>query len=339
MTAGRFGLRLSIAVVLLLALAGGVAAWWFERWLDRPLPVTRGDVLVTIEPGDAPREIAQRWVDAGVDVPPQWLFVWFRVSGDARRIRAGTYAIDTPTSPRGLLRKMVLGEEALQSVRLVEGWTLRQWRDALAKAEHLKADTVQLSEPELMAAIGAAGVAGEGRFFPDTYRYSRGSSDLKVLRLAYVQMRQKLDAAWEARAPDLPLKTADEALILASIVEKETGRSADRGLIAGVFLNRLRRGMPLQTDPTVIYGLGAAFDGNLRKRDLRSDTPYNTYTRRGLPPTPIAMPGAESIEATLQPQSTRALFFVARGDGTSEFSESLVDHNRAVNRYQRRGQR
>jgi UPF0755 protein len=196
-----------------------------------------------------------------------------------------------------------------------------------------------MSDAQLMAAIGAPNVPGEGRFFPDTYVYSRGVSDITVLKRAYETMQRHLGAAWDARAEGLPLKSADDALILASIVEKETGRASDRAQIAGVFNNRLRVGMPLQTDPSVIYGLGESFDGNLRKRDLQTDGPFNTYTRPGLPPTPIAMPGLATIRATLNPERTKALYFVARGDGSSVFSESLLEHNRAVNLYQRGGAR
>ncbi len=337
MSAKRIGIRLLLAVVLVLAVVAAAGAWWAQRWLDQPMPLKQPTVELSIEPGTSAREVAQRWVSAGVDVPPEWLYHWFRWSGDARRIRAGSYAIDQKTTPRLLLQKLVQGDEAMESVRLIEGWTLRQWRQALAKAPYLKPTTANLSDSELMAQLGAPGLAAEERFFPDTYRYGRGVSDLTVLRRAYAQMQNKVQSAWSSRAPDLPLKSADEALILASIVEKETGRPSDRGLIAGVFLNRLRIGMPLQTDPTVIYGLGERFDGNLRKADLLSDTPFNTYTRRGLPPTPIAMPGTEALLATLQPQATKALYFVARGDGSSVFSESLAEHNRAVNRYQRGG--
>jgi len=186
-----------------------------------------------------------------------------------------------------------------------------------------------------MAQLGAPGVPAEGRFFPDTYAYSRGASDIAVLQRALRAMQRELDAAWAQRLPDSPLKSADDALTLASIVEKETGATADRGKVAAVFSNRLRIGMPLQTDPTVIYGLGASFDGNLRRRDLLADTPYNTYTRRGLPPTPIAMPGRASLRAALAPERINALYFVARGDGSSQFSGNLADHNRAVNQYQR----
>jgi UPF0755 protein len=232
---------------------------------------------------------------------------------------------------------MVQGDESLAHVRFIEGWTLRQLRDELAKAPHLKQSTAALDEAALMAAVGAPGQPGEGRFFPDTYAYSRGVSDLAVLKRAHRAMQQQLADAWAQRAADTPLKSADEALILASIVEKETGLAADRGLVAAVFTNRLRIGMPLQTDPTVIYGLGARFDGNLRKRDLLADTPYNTYTRPGLPPTPIALPSLASLRATVRPQPSKALYFVGRSDGSggSVFSETLAEHNRAVNKHQR----
>jgi UPF0755 protein len=319
---------------MLVALAGiGIAwAWW---WVDAPMPLRTPEVEVAIEPGTSPREVARAWVAAGADVNPDLLYAWFRLAGDARRIRAGSYAIGAGATPRSLLDKMVRGDEVLEAVRLIEGWTFRQVRAALASAPHLKAETAGMSDAEVMTALGAPGVAPEGRFFPDTYVYGRGVSDLFVLQRARQAMQRRLDDAWSERTADLPLRTADEALILASIVEKETGSAAERGLIAGVFVNRLRLGMPLQTDPTVIYGLGEAFDGNLRKRDLLTDTPFNTYTRAGLPPTPIAMPGLAALRAVVRPESTKALYFVARGDGTSEFSATLDAHNRAVDKYQR----
>ncbi|MFN3297284.1 endolytic transglycosylase MltG [Caldimonas sp.] len=323
---------LLLCVLAALALAG--AAVW---WLHRPLSLATPTVELSVEPGMSPRAIAEAWVAAGVQTSPSLLYEWFRWSGQARRIRAGSYEVAAGTSPRALLEKMVLGDETLVTVRLIEGWTFRQFRAELARAEGLRADTAAMSDAQVMAALGRPGVHPEGRFFPDTYAYSRGSSDLAVLRRALHAMERRLAAAWEQRAPDLPLRTPEEALILASIVEKETGLEADRGLVAGVFVNRLRIGMRLQTDPTVIYGLGASFDGNLRRRDLETDTPYNTYTRSGLPPTPIAMPGKRSLLAAVNPQPTRALYFVARGDGTSVFSETLTEHNRAVNRYQRGG--
>jgi UPF0755 protein len=326
-----------LGAVLLLGLAGAVAGYLAGRWVDQPLSLKQDSVELSIEPGAAPLEVAQAWADAGIEVEPRWLYEWFRWSGQARRIRAGSYAVQAGITPRQLLDKMVRGDEVLESVRFIEGWTLRQARAALARAPHLKAASGSMSEAELMAALGSPGVAAEGRFFPDTYAYSRGVSDLTVLKRAHQALERRLAQAWGERAPGLPLKSADEALILASIVEKETGRAADRGQIAGVFVNRLRIGMLLQTDPTVIYGLGEAFDGNLRKRDLLADTPFNTYTRGGLPPTPIALPGLASLRAAVRPEPTKALYFVARGDGSSVFSETLAEHNRAVNQYQRSG--
>ena len=320
-----------MVIVLLVAALSGAAGWW----LNRPLPLGAATVELSIEPGTAPREVAQAWVRAGVRAEPWLLYQWFRASGQARRIRAGSYLLEPGITPRGLLDKMVQGDEAFERVRLIEGWTLRQFRAELARAAHLKPVSAAMTEAQLMAAIDRAGVAAEGRFFPDTYVYSRGVSDLTVLRRAAEAMQHRLDAVWTERAAGLPLKTADEALVLASIVEKETGKPADRGRIAGVFINRLRIGMPLQTDPSVIYGLGPAFDGNLRKRDLLADGAYNTYTRGGLPPTPIAMPGLAALRAAVQPEATRALYFVARGDGSSIFSDDLSAHNRAVNQYQR----
>ncbi len=327
---GLWGLLAGLLLVAAAVLAGG--AWW---WLGKPLPLSGVSAELSVEPGTTPRDIAQGWVDAGVQTSPRLLYAWFRWSGQARRIKAGTYEIEAGTSPRRLLEKMVQGDEALEHVRVIEGWTLRQLRAALAKAPSLKPATAAMSDAELMAAIGAPGQAAEGRFFPDTYAYSRNVSDLAVLRRAHKAMARHLDAAWAERAPDTPLKSVDEALILASIVEKETGQAGERGLVAAVFANRLRIGMPLQTDPTVIYGLGTNFDGNLRKRDLLADTPYNTYTRPGLPPTPIALPGLASLRAAVRPERSPALYFVARGDGSSEFSNNLADHNRAVNKYQR----
>ena len=321
-----------LAVVLLLAAALAAAAAW---WLQRPLPLASDRVELSIEAGSTPRQIANAWVAAGIQTSPWLLYEWFRWSGQARRIRAGSYEIDRQVSPRQLLRKMVLGDETLATVRIIEGWNFRQLRAELARAEALRPTTATLSDAEVMAPLGAPALSPEGRFFPDTYAYSKGSTDLAVLQRAYHAMQQRLGAAWESRATDTPLRSADEALTLASIVEKETGVATDRPKVAGVFTNRLRLGMPLQTDPSVIYGLGTQFDGNLRKRDLQADTPYNTYTRAGLPPTPIAMPGKASLEAAVRPEATKALYFVARGDGSSEFSETLPAHNRAVNQYQR----
>ncbi|WP_088280703.1 endolytic transglycosylase MltG [Ideonella sp. A 288] len=322
-----------MTLIVAATAAASVAAWW---WLQRPLDLATARVELSIEAGTSPREVAQAWVRAGVQTEPWLLYQWFRASGDARRIRAGSYEIEPGVTPRGLLDKLVQGDEAFERVRLIEGWTFRQFRAEMARAPHLRPTSAGLDEAQLMAAVGLPGQRAEGRFFPDTYVYSRGVSDLTVLRRAAHAMQRRLESAWAERAPGLPLKSPDEALVLASIVEKETGRPDERGRIAGVFVNRLRIGMPLQTDPSVIYGLGEAFDGNLRKRDLQTDTPYNTYTRGGLPPTPIAMPGLAALRASVQPEPTRALYFVARGDGSSVFSDDLAAHNRAVNQFQRK---
>ena len=327
-------LRALLILLLLLVVSIGGAAFW---WLNQPLPLAAESVEVSVELGTPPREIAQQWTQAGVQASPTLLYEWFRWSGQARKIRAGSYEIGRGVTPLALLNKMVRGDETLAVVRLIDGWTFRQFRAELAKAEALKPTTAAMSDEQIMSALGApAGQSPEGRFHPDTYAYSKGASDIAVLKRAYRAMQTRLETAWQERAPDTPLHSADDALVLASIVEKETGVGADRGKVAAVFVNRLRIGMPLQTDPTVIYGLGSAFDGNLRKRDLLADTPYNTYTRGGLPPTPIAMPGKAALLAAVHPDTTKALYFVARGDGSSEFSETLADHNRAVNQFQRK---
>lgn len=320
-----------LALLALLA-AGGAVAWWVHQ----PLRLPAATVDLSVEPGTLPRNVAQAVRDAGVDVNPDLLYAWFRLSGQARRIKAGSYELEAGITPRRLLAKLARGEESLRAVTLVEGWNFRQLRAALAKEEGLKQEAARLDDAALMQLLGRPGQHPEGRFFPDTYAYARGSTDTALLRRAMRAMDKRLEAAWAQRSPQASVGTPEQALILASIVEKETGRAADRGLVSAVFNNRLRIGMPLQTDPTVIYGMGASFDGNLRKADLQRDTPWNTYTRPGLPPTPIAMPGRASLLAAVQPAQSKALYFVARGDGTSQFSETLDEHNRAVARYQKR---
>ncbi|MFG6459361.1 endolytic transglycosylase MltG [Roseateles sp. BYS96W] len=319
--------------VLALLLIAALAAAGVWQWLHRPLTLAAPSVELSVEPGTNPAEVARAWVAAGVQADSRVLYQWFKWSGQAKQIRAGSYEVHAGITPYELLDKMVRGDQVLEQLRVIEGWNWRQMRAALAAAPALKSRIAAMSDAEVMAALGEPGVAPEGRFFPDTYAYSRGVSDLTVLKRAREAMKKRLAAAWRQRAADLPLKSAEEALVLASIVEKETGSPADRSRVAAVFVNRLRLGMPLQTDPTVIYGLGDGFDGNLRKRDLQADTPFNTYTRGGLPPTPIAMPGAASLQAALNPAPVKALYFVARGDGSSEFSDDLAAHNRAVNKY------
>lgn len=324
------------SLLLILVLLGGGAAgaaWW---WLDRPLAMDKDSVDVSIDAGSSARAVAQRVTDSGVGVSAQLLYAWFRLSGQARQIRAGSYEIERGTTPRSLLRKLVRGEESLYALTLIEGWNFRQLREALSRTPQLRLETPGLSDDAIMEKLGRPGQHPEGRFYPDTYSYAKGSSDLKLLALAMRTMDRQLQAAWSRRAPDSPLQSPDQALILASLVEKETGRPSDRAMIAGVFVNRLRLGMLLQTDPAVIYGMGERFDGNLRKKDLQTDTPWNTYLRPGLPPTPIAMPGRDALLAAVAPAPTTALYFVARGDGSSQFSANLDDHNRAVNKYQRK---
>jgi len=324
--------RIVLTGVLAALLALGAGAY---VWLQQPMEMAAESVDLSIEPGTSPRDIAQQVQQAGVSVQPALLYWYFRLSGQSRQIKAGSYELERGVTPAGLLSKLVRGEEALRSVTLVEGWNFHQMREALKKADQLRPDSEGLTPENVMQQIGRPGVAAEGRFYPDTYTYAKGTSDLALLKRAARAMDKHLEAAWAQRAPDVPIKSPDEALILASIVEKETGRASDRPLIASVFSNRLRIGMRLQTDPTVIYGLGARFDGNLRKADLLADTPWNTYTRAGLPPTPIAMPGKSALLAAVHPAPSQALYFVARGDGSSQFSATLDEHNRAVNKYQR----
>ena len=321
---------LGTMTTLLLGLCA-LVMWWIQA----PLALGQPVVELTVERGRPASAVAEDWVQAGVQAPAWALAAYFRWSGDARRIRAGSYAAEEGLSPQGLLAKMVRGEESLESVVFIEGWTFAQMRSALARAPGLRQTLHGLDDRAVMQALGSPQLPAEGWFFPDTYRYARGVSDRTVLMSAHEAMKRQVDKAWEQRRADLPLRSPAEALVLASSVEKETGQASERARIAGVFINRLRMGMPLQTDPTVIYGLGPSFDGNLRKRDLQTDTPFNTYTRRGLPPHAIAMPGAQSLLAAVQPEPTKALYFVARGDGSSHFSADLNEHNRAVWRYQK----
>ena len=325
--------RLLMVAVLLAGLTLAAGFWWLYSPMTLNLPAGSQVLDLEIEPGTRPAQVAQAVVASGAQTPVQLLQWWFRVSGQARQIKAGSYEITPGMTPRKLLAMLVRGDQSLKSITLVEGWNFRQVREALQKAELLAQDSMGLEPEMIMKKLGRPGIHPEGRFFPDTYTYAKGSSDLAILKRAAKAMDKRLDAAWALRALDTPLTSPEQALTLASIVEKETGKPSDRGQIAGVFVNRLRIGMLLQTDPTVIYGMGDQFDGNIRKRDLQTDTPYNTYTRAGLPPTPIAMPGKAALLAAVQPTATKALYFVARGDGSSQFSATLDEHNRAVNKY------
>jgi len=271
---------------------------------------------------------------AGVKVRPLHFEALARAMRRERDIKAGNYLIAGPITPMELLQKLTRGDVAQAEVRLIEGWTFSQFRAALDSSPDLRHDTSGLEDTDVLSRIQATESHPEGLFFPDTYLFARGSSDIAVLRRAYRAMQRHLRAEWDARAPNPPYTSPYEALIMASIIEKETGQAGERDQIAGVLVNRLRIGMRLQVDPTIIYGLGATFDGNLKKIHLLTDGPYNTYTRVGLPPTPIAMPGRASLHAAVQPAKTDALYYVSRGNGTSQFSRSVREHNEAVTKYQ-----
>jgi len=319
-----------LAVLVGLAGTGGLVWYGNEPLHFEPLPKT-----LNVTPGMHLRSLSGVLEREGV-IEHAWAF-WLlgRVTGKGGTLKVGVYVFDKPLTPLALYSKIERGDISQSIVRFIEGWNWREIRAVLAAQPLLINESARLSDAELLRAMGAEEAHLEGLLFPDTYFYDPHTSDIKLLRRAYQLQHEKLMAAWEKRAPGLPYGTPYEALIMASIVEKETGAAFERPQIAGVFLNRLKLGMRLQTDPTVIYGLGARFDGNLRKIDLQTDTPYNTYTRAGLPPTPIAMPSEAAITAALNPAKTDALYFVSRGDGTHVFSSSLEAHNRAVNRYQR----
>lgn len=317
------------ALLALLATAG------LGYYACRPLPLPATPLEFTLKQGSSLKSAARDMRQAGL-LEQDWLFVWLaRLLGKSAQLKAGNYALENPVTPLELLRIITRGDVTQSQISVIEGWTFKQLRAALDANPDITHDTLNLTDAEVLQRIGATETHPEGLFFPDTYNFAAGSSDLAIIKRAYRTMQQRLQEAWAGREPDLPLQTPYQALILASIVEKETGTPGDRATIAGVFVNRLRKGMLLQTDPTVIYGLGDQFDGNLRKRDLLADNPYNTYTRAGLTPTPIALPGNAALQAALHPAQTDALYFVARGDGSSQFSATLEQHNRAVNRYQK----
>ncbi len=327
-----------LCLLAILSFAGWMV-WFATAAVPLKLnPLTQEKVVdFDIRPGLGLKAAALAMAEAGVGIPPWQFALLGRLAGRDRTIKAGSYEVGAngeQVTAWQLLEKLTAGDVTQTEIVIVEGKTFRELRAMLDAHPDLRHDTAGLSDAEVLQHIDATETHAEGRFFPDTYLFARQSSDLAIYRRAYQAMQRRLAAAWESRDNSVPYKSMDEALIMASIVEKETGAAADRGKVASVFVNRLRRGMSLQTDPTVIYGLGARFDGNLRKRDLETDTRYNTYTRAGLPPTPIALPGMASIEAALHPQQTDLLYFVARGDGSSAFSRTLEEHNRAVSKYQ-----
>ena len=322
-------------ITLLVLVAASLFVGWFAYHVQDPVQIPITPYELSIKPGSSLRTVAKQLAGAGA-LHDTWSFILLsRLMGYSSLLKAGDYELTESISPWQLLKRVTNGDVNQSEVRFIEGWTFSQLRKTLNEHPALRHDTAGLTDSEVMQLIGASETMAEGLFSPDTYYFVRGNSDVAILKRAYHAMQNNLNAAWAGRATNLPLTDSYQALILASIVEKETGREGDRTNVAGVFINRLRIGMRLQTDPTVIYGLGDKFDGNLRKKDLLTDQEYNTYTRSGLPPTPIALPGVASIQAALNPAKTSSLYFVGKGNGESHFSSNLTDHNRAVSKYQR----
>ena len=330
--------RLILLVLLVVAAAALAAAVLVgNAWYRKPLTLPQSPYDFDVRNGASLASVARSLHAAGVIPHPLALTALARFRGVDRTIKAGSYEIEPGVTLPRLLAMLTEGDVTQKAITIVEGSTFAQLKRALASDPDIAHRVADLPDAELLAKVGATEAAPEGLFFPDTYYFASGSSDLALLRRAYRALHERLDAAWSRRAANLPLATKYEALILASIVEKETGQAKDRPLVASVFVNRLARGMRLQTDPAVIYGMGERFDGNLKKRDLEADSPYNTYVREGLPPTPIALPSQASLDAVVNPPATPYLYFVSRGDGTSQFSATLIEHNRAVSKYQKGG--
>lgn len=320
---------LLVASVALIGLSA-----WLAYYAVTPLNLAPSSQEIVIQPKSGLRSIANQLVAQGVIQEP-WRFILLaKLLNKESTLQAGNYTLNKNVSPYQLLLSLNNGKATQGSITFIEGRTFAQMREKMARNDALKQTLTHLSEAEILKLVGSSRTKAEGLFFPDTFYFDRNTADTVILQRSYDAMQRKLEAAWQKRAPNLPYKNSYEALIMASIVEKETGKASERAMIAGVFINRLRIGMRLQTDPTVIYGMGDEYQGNIRKKDLLKDTPYNTYTRDGLPPTPIAMPGLAAIEAALHPETTKALYFVGKGDGSHAFSNSLQEHNRAVVKYQ-----
>ncbi len=326
-------LKTLLALCAAAALALVVAGLYGWNWLERPFQLEE-ERVVTLRAGQSFAGFAADLEAEGlIDQARIWTLLT-RLSGDARRVQAGEYRLLPGDTPTVLMKRLLSGEVVTYEVKLIEGWTIEEALAELARQPALEQTLAGASVTTLLGALGLPGGNAEGLFFPDTYRYERGASDADILRRAYEKLETELEAVWTGRDAGLPYETPYDALIAASLIEKETGREADRASIAQVFISRLHKGMRLQTDPSVIYGVGPSFDGNLTRRHLRTDTPYNTYTRKGLPPTPIALVGRRSLEAAVHPAPGEFLYFVSRGDGTSQFSVSLEEHEAAVRKYQ-----
>jgi UPF0755 protein len=324
-----------VAGTIVVALAAAAVVGGYH-WANSPINLTPPQLDVTVKPHSSLRSVTLQLNRGGVPVEPELFVVMTRLLGLQTQLKSGNYEFKSGVTPYEVLQKLARGDVNEYVATIIEGWTFKHMRAELDANPAVKHDTAGMSDADLLTAIGAPEALignGEGLFFPDTYLFDKNTSDLDVYRRAYHLMRERLDEAWMARSPGLPYKTPYDALTMASIIEKETGKPSDRPMVAAVFANRLRVGMPLQTDPTVIYGMGDGYTGHLHKRDLLADTPYNTYTRMGLPPTPISLPGVASLQAALNPAQTTALYFVSRGDGSSIFSDTLGDHNKAVDKY------
>ncbi len=324
-------LRRLIAVALAAAILAGA---WLAYFAAQPLTLPRTPFDFTIRTGAGLKAVSRQLASEGLMPEGESLWILARLMGKAPTVQAGTYRLTEPITPLDLLDKLARGDVMLVEMRFIEGTTFRQWLAQVRSQSQLRQTLGGKTANEIAALVGLPEGSPEGWFFPDTYRFAPGISDADLLRRAHGAMKRRLDEAWAAREPTVPLTTPYQALTLASIIEKETAAASERPLIASVFYNRIRRGMRLQTDPTVIYGMGEAYDGNIRKKDLTTDTPWNTYTRDGLPPTPIAMPGAGSLTAVSKPAESEFLYFVGKGDGSHQFSRTLEEHNRAVVRYQ-----
>lgn len=328
-----------MVLFILSFISGGITAWWFwhdmQQQLDSPINIETGTAIsYTIKPGMNLKIIGEDLVQQGILEHPYYLILEGRLQGSESRLKAGEYLLRSGTTQRQLLEQFEAGKVVQHSLALIEGWSYKQIIQAVSNNEVLIKTLSDTDSKTVMSTLGYADVHPEGRFFPDTYHFPSGMTDVDFLQRAYEKMVEVLDEEWRQKAEDLPYKTADEALILASIIEKETAVANERAAIAGVFVRRLQKGMKLQTDPTVIYAMGENYHGNIRRKDLKIDSPYNTYFYAGLPPTPIALPGIEAIHAALHPEQAETLYFVAKGDGSHYFSKTLKEHNRAVAKYQ-----
>ncbi len=331
--------RILLLLFILSFIAGGLTAGWFWRdmqtQLDAPINITAPISLTyTIKPGMNLKQVAQDLTQQGVLAHPYYFMLEGRLQGSESRLKAGEYLLNPEVTQRQLLEQFVRGKVVQHSLTLIEGWSFRQLMDEVVSNGTLVQTLSNIDSKTVMAALSVPEIHPEGRFFPDTYHFPIGMTDIEFLHRAYVKMERVLEEEWQQREAGLPYKTSDEALIMASIIEKETAVAEERAAIAGVFVRRLQKGMKLQTDPTVIYAMGNDYHGNIRRQDLKIDSPYNTYFYAGLPPTPISLPGVEAIHAALHPEDGETLYFVAKGDGSHYFSKTLKEHNRAVARYQ-----